>query len=237
MRASLGEVCRVTRRLCRKIKKKIKKKCLVSLLGRKLFRPPSYAQNNWLDKARRYFWPNEFSTDATRHGNTYEPVARELYRNQTNQCVRETGLIVSKTEPWLAYSANGVVQTADGSMKLLEIKCPLNLTDTSNESLKTKCKKYLKVKGNSLEFNKKHEYYAQVQFGMALLNLDSCDFVIYSHTSNTIRILTVNFDKPYAQNLLNVVKNKYFKEMLHVYCKLSQKEQTLHASNKKLLKM
>ena len=42
MGASLGEVCRVTRRLCKKIKKKIKKKCLVSLLGRKLFRPPSY---------------------------------------------------------------------------------------------------------------------------------------------------------------------------------------------------
>ena len=42
MGASLGEVCRVTRKLCRKIKKKIKKKCLVSLLGRKLFRPSSY---------------------------------------------------------------------------------------------------------------------------------------------------------------------------------------------------
>ena len=42
MGASLGEVCRVTRRLCRKIKIKIKKKYLVSLLGRKLFRPPSY---------------------------------------------------------------------------------------------------------------------------------------------------------------------------------------------------
>ena len=42
MGASLGEVWRVTRRLCRKIKKKIKKKCLASLLGRKLFRPPSY---------------------------------------------------------------------------------------------------------------------------------------------------------------------------------------------------
>ena len=42
MGASLGKVCRVTRRLCRKIKNKIKKKCLVSLLGRKLFRPPSY---------------------------------------------------------------------------------------------------------------------------------------------------------------------------------------------------
>ena len=39
MGATLGEVCRVTRRLCWK---KIMKKFLVSLLGRKLFRPPSY---------------------------------------------------------------------------------------------------------------------------------------------------------------------------------------------------
>ena len=43
MGASLGEVCRVTRRLCRIIKI-IKKKYLVSLLGRKLFRPPSYME-------------------------------------------------------------------------------------------------------------------------------------------------------------------------------------------------
>ena len=159
-----------------------------------------------------------------------------MYCDQTNQCVRGTGLIVSKTEPWLAYSPDGIIKTADRSKKLLEIKCHMNLTDTSNGSLKTKCK-YLKLKGNNLEFNKQHEYYAQVQFGMALLNLDSCDFVIYSDISNTIRILTVNFDKPCAQNLLNVLKNNCFKEMLHVYCKFSQKEKTLRASNKKLLRM
>lgn len=41
MGASLGEVYRLTRRLCRKIKINLKKKCLVSLLGRKLFRLPS----------------------------------------------------------------------------------------------------------------------------------------------------------------------------------------------------
>ena len=40
MGVSLGEVCRVTKRLCWKIIKKFLKICLVSLLGRKLFRPP-----------------------------------------------------------------------------------------------------------------------------------------------------------------------------------------------------
>ena len=52
MGASLGEVCRVTRRLCWK---KLLKKCLVSLLGRKLFRPFSYNESlhvissiNWI---------------------------------------------------------------------------------------------------------------------------------------------------------------------------------------------
>ena len=41
MGASLGEVCRVTGDYVGKLKK-LMEKCLVSLLGRKLFRPTSY---------------------------------------------------------------------------------------------------------------------------------------------------------------------------------------------------
>ncbi|XP_033221145.1 uncharacterized protein LOC117175545 [Belonocnema kinseyi] len=79
-----------------------KKERQLRITGSRCYSIFTYSQNNWLDKSRRYFWPKEISTDATRHGNEYEPVAREMYRKQTNQCVRETGLFVSKTEPLLS---------------------------------------------------------------------------------------------------------------------------------------
>ena len=170
------------------------------------------------------------------HGITYEPVAREEYRNQSNQFVRECVLIICKDEPWMAYSPDGIIKTLDGSIRLLEIKCPMDLPDTTNESLLKKCK-YLTLVNGDLRLKPKHAYYGQIQFGMALLNFSSCDFVIYASVSNTIRIITVKFDEVYANKLLVVLKNNYFKEMLHVICKFSQKENANSVLNNKGLKV
>ena len=53
---------------------------------------------------------------------------------------------------------------------------------------------------------------------MAVLNLKTCDFVIYSSILKTIRIVKVNFDKKFACNLLRTLKEKYFNKMLHNVC-------------------
>ena len=69
-----------------------------------------------------------------------------------------------------------------------------------------------------LSLKKRHQYYAQVQMGTDLLNLQRCDFVIYSSVSNSIKIIAVAFDEKYAENLLKTLKIKYLQKMLHEIC-------------------
>ncbi|KAK0171487.1 hypothetical protein PV327_011221, partial [Microctonus hyperodae] len=72
------------------------------------------------------------------HGVKFEPIARELYSTQTNACVQDCGLLVCPSETWLAYSPDGVVIKDGELFRLLEIKCPYDLTDVDIQSLKFK---------------------------------------------------------------------------------------------------
>lgn len=181
----------------------------------------TYSLGDWAEKARKYFWATEFTNKYVRHGNTYEGVARTKYSTESHLHVQECGLIVSKTEPWLAYSPDGVVMNDNKPYRLLEIKCPVELVNTSNQVLKKKCK-FIEIKSNGVAVKKKHQYYAQIQCGMALLNLNNCDFVIYSNISDSIKIINVTYDKIYAQDLLSKLKKIYFEKMLHEICNNSR---------------
>lgn len=76
-------------------------------------------------KASKYFWPKSFTNKFTQHGVKYEPLAKNSYRSFfPENKVLETGLIVCKKFPWLAYSPDGIVLQNNKAVKLLEIKCP-----------------------------------------------------------------------------------------------------------------
>lgn len=65
---------------------------------------------------------------------------------------------------------------------------------------------------------RKHSYYGQVQFGMALLNLKSTDLIIYSSASDSFCNINVDFDEEFAKHLILRVNDIYFKSMIHFYC-------------------
>lgn len=177
---------------------------------------------SWEDKARKHFWPTLVKNKYVSHGMKYEPVAREAYEKGERCVVHECGLIVSRDEPWLGYSLDGIVIENGQPTRLLEIKCPYDLQDTEAHTLLTDCKRYLcKDKNGTLNLKKKHQYYGQVQLGMALLNLETCDFVIYSNVIDEIKIIKVNFDKNFVCAMLPQLKRRYFEKMLHVACKNS----------------
>ena len=132
--------------------------------------------------------------------------------------VQECGLLVVAKEPWMAYSPDGVIFENNMPTKLLEIKCPFNLADVTAKTLLTKCKAYLYVNDNRLQLKKKHQYYGQVQFGMAVLNIKQCDLVIYSSVSQSILIITIEYDDEFCNNLLSSLKHRYFEKMLHEIC-------------------
>lgn len=105
--------------------------------------------------------------EATRHGELHEPIAVKAYQEETGHSVEERGIILHADYEFLAYSPDGLVTTTCGSSRLLEIKCPF--------------RNYIPGKIPAY-------YRAQVQLGMEVMGLESCDF--YYWTNSQTRLTT-----------------------------------------------
>lgn len=147
---------------------------------------------------------------ATRFGTTHEPVARDMYAAQVGGKVHQCGLVVPPMMPWLACSPDGVV-VREGSVKLLEIKCPA-LCEAVDLVSNVRSKKlpYLLLDGENLTLKKKHKYYAQVQLSMTLLDLPTCDFVVFDKSVNRIHVLRVARDANFCGDLVRKLGEVYF---------------------------
>lgn len=79
---------------------------------------------------------------------------------------------------------------------------------------------YLQISAESgVTLKMKHAYYGQVQLGMAILNLQVCDLILYSSKSKSFLNICVQFNEEFARNLIVNITEKYFTHMLHVICK------------------
>lgn len=71
---------------------------------------------------------------------------------------------------------------------------------------------------SSLQLRRKHTYYAQVQLLMLVLNLNYCDFIVFSSSCKQYFKLEIPFDATFCKDLSSKLKNIYFNHMLHVLC-------------------
>ncbi|KAJ8914642.1 hypothetical protein NQ315_015381 [Exocentrus adspersus] len=158
----------------------------------------TYSKEDWETKSSKYFWPKMFSNKYTKYGILFEKEARETYSKNLNRHVVTCGLIISESNPFLAYSPDGIIIENNVPIKLLEIKCPFKGQEVTAVSLFHSCS-YLKIENDRMVLNKKHTYYGQVQLGMAILNLKECDFIVYSSFDKTFLNIIVPFDVVYSQ--------------------------------------
>uniref|UniRef100_A0A2S2PE25 YqaJ viral recombinase domain-containing protein n=1 Tax=Schizaphis graminum TaxID=13262 RepID=A0A2S2PE25_SCHGA len=175
----------------------------------------------WALKASKYFWPNTFSNKFVKHGIKYESVAIELFARDSKQKIVPCGFVTSYNYPWLGYSPDGIiVNNFNEPTKLVEIKCPYLGSTVGLQNVIEKVKFISKNTDGSLTLNKKDSYYAQVQLGLVLLNLSSCDFVVYNSLEHSYIVINVEFDFHYCKILLQVLKIVYFEKLLHTICEL-----------------
>ncbi len=100
--------------------------------------------------------PSE-SSPAVAWGNTYEPIARDIYADRIGCSVHEVGLIPHRTYPWLGASPDGVVCGIGGKCgKIVEIKCPVTRKVTGDVP---------------------YPYWIQIQIQLEVCDIDLCDFV------------------------------------------------------------
>lgn len=183
----------------------------------------TYTENknpNWKKKCLNHINPTNFKTEYTEYGKVMEKKARDLFVKKYNQVVVETGLIVSKLNPWLAYSPDGIICKDGKPDKLLEIKCLKNgKTMTAESVAQTEIGKCLVLNNSGkIELKQKHKYYGQVQHGMAILKLKNTAFVFYADFDQSLFVVNVEFDDTFAMKMLKALKNMYHKFMLHEIC-------------------
>ncbi len=134
----------------------------------------------------KYFLENIQPTKSMAYGLKMEPAAREQFKILFNKNVLSCGLVVNPSIPWLGASPDGIIQEEDGSVSILEIKCPSSCEDDQisvdyivNGSLK-----------------KSHTYYTQVQVTMLLCHAKVCHFFVFSMADHVH--LEVEFDEDFV---------------------------------------
>ncbi|KAF5274171.1 hypothetical protein FQR65_LT17061 [Abscondita terminalis] len=122
--------------------------------------------------------------------NEKEKKEREISRYTRGACCPDTNSkAVTNTKATCCRNCNtlscksssktgGIVFEGNIPVGLLEIKCPyLGSTNTIGDVAPQL--KYLFVEDEMYCLKKNHKYYAQIQLGMAILNLNNCYFTLY----------------------------------------------------------
>jgi hypothetical protein len=130
-----------------------------------------------------------FGNDATRHGEKYEPVARDLYCEKTGEVVHELGLVQHSEIPWLGGSADGVTESG----KLIEIKCPMS---------------------RKIEDKVPKHYLAQLQVLMEVLDLEECDFIQYRPEPLEYQVTNIKRDRAWFAERLPILQ-AFWDEVLY----------------------
>lgn len=189
--------------------------------GSRCYELYTYTRNknpNWKKKCHDYFYPVNFKSEFSEYGRKTESSARNAFSEAYTKVI-EIGLVVSKHNPWLSYSPDGIIVNDDKSIELLEIKCPykgksINIYD----AIMYEFKSCLIIEGLHVRLKEKHKYYAQVQMGMAVLNLKNTKFVIYASYDKSIIIINVPFNENFVISMLTSLKKTYYNIMLHEIC-------------------
>ncbi|XP_044595874.1 uncharacterized protein LOC123272917 [Cotesia glomerata] len=121
----------------------------------KLFTYRKNKNPDWKKKSVDYFFGESFSNANTKYGLENESIAREAYEAKMSVEVVHCGLIISKENPWLGGSPDGIIFKNNQPYKILDIKCPVEGKKTSAEDL-IKTVKWLEVLNGEVGFKKKH---------------------------------------------------------------------------------
>ena len=118
--------------------------------------------------------------------------------------IEEPGLLVDPKNLWMGVSLDGICQCECCGSRTLEIKCPLTCKNMDPKSAFFSTA----IGGKTNDSGKKvlkrnHLHYFQVQMGMAISQIDKCDFIVY--TEKGIDIVEIPFDADFWSDVFKTV--------------------------------
>jgi len=144
------------------------------------------------------------------HGTKHEPNARKWYEEHFGVEVEEIGLAVPKWNFHLGASVDGIVKDQKG---IIEIKCPKQMYRPLKEHIQ------LRETGwkPRTKYYRSHiwpTHYDQMQGGMAVLNMDWCDYIVYSTSDKEVYYERVPFNAKYWTECLYPSLEKFLNKEL-----------------------
>lgn len=175
----------------------------------------TYSNNkspDWESKVKQCLMSNFSGNSATKFGKENEPKARICFEKKYYVEVLKLGFITNVKCPWLGFSPDGFF-LLNNQYFLLEIKCPVKGRTCHGADLIAQLK-YIEVKNEKLFLKKKHKFYAQIQLGLLLSNINMGLLVIYAEMNDSIVVINVEFDTNYCKQLFDCLTNIYFEKIL-----------------------
>jgi hypothetical protein len=122
-----------------------------------------------------------------RYGILNEPHAFKKFCEVTRHNVVSVGLVVKPDQCWIAASPDGIYQDVDGTISVLEIKCPSSCQDLAIIDVP-----YI-VEG---KLKKTDCYYTQIQLTMYVCGAKRASLFVYS--AQDFKLVNVDFDQDFC---------------------------------------
>ena len=130
---------------------------------------------------------------ATEYGSLNEPIAQLDYTNKTGNAVHECGFFVHPEHDWLGASPDGLIESDNGELMVLEIKCPFSKRNDLIPEFKS-------------IYQQKH-YYAQLQLEMACTGTRKAHFYQWNRHVDSVEM--VFFDNSWFNDALPKLRAFY----------------------------
>ncbi len=156
----------------------------------------------------KLFFCRNFTKPALEYGKQHEHVAREKYEELLGVEVKSTGLTLMSSHPYIAASADGIVNEST----VLEIKCPYSGRDKTIDEMVADGYTHISKKNEQWSLNQSSAYYCQVQGEMAIKKCPVCHFVVW--TAKHVVIIPVEFNKVFWEQELFPKLVSYFESVV-----------------------
>ena len=175
----------------------------------------SFIEDNWREVPMKTSY--KFSP---KFGHLHEPLACSLYAKKTGRTVRTCRNVVNPKIPFLITAPDGLVFTDKGFETAIEIKTITDVKSKDDYRLIRCCEH----RNGGWVLRTRTETYAQIQFTMLSLALESMDLVLYFPCMKDILVVKVKRDTFYQNSLIQRVYDRYVKHLVpHLISKLNDK--------------
>lgn len=132
--------------------------------------------------------------DAMRLGNEAEPYIRKWFQETyltEDSVIQELGLAIPKFYPKIGASTDGIILTGGKAVGIIEIKTTKKMYDSLKNRTSENQEEYISP-----------WHYNQMQGCMAILGMPECYYIVWEHTTNTMHVEKVPFNREHWERRL-----------------------------------